>query len=253
LRIIDAHVHFPLKSGLQVLIESYDKVGVEKCFMCSLPRSGQENAAVEGAMNEYPDLIKGFAYVDLDVDEAEKIESFYSRGFTGIKLITPQKSYEWEGYFAFYERIEKYKMPVILHTGIVTRGIKITEKGITSSKMRPVYLETIARSFPKIVLIGAHLGHPWCEEAAVVSFHNSNVYFDVSGAHTFYVAQTIQSRFGYDLKSSKLLFGTDSSPEEFQKNINYWQMVLPQLGFKNEDLGLFFYENASKILSGTEN
>lgn len=207
-----------------------------------------DNVIVEEALNEHPDLIKGFAYIDPDKDEAKVADEAYSKGFTGIKLIAPLKPYDWEGYFPFYQRIEDRDMPILFHTGIVARGVKVAEKGVTSSNMRPVYLETIARAYPKLTLIGAHLGHPWCEEAAVVSYHNPNVYFDISGGHTFYIALTIWRRFNYDLKPSKLLFGTDSSPENFQRLIDYWQVTLPQLGLEKEDLESVFHGNAQEIV-----
>ncbi len=248
LRIIDAHVHYPSESGLQAFAEACEKTGIEKCFMCALPDPRLGNAVVEKTLKEYLDLVRGFAYIDLDKDEKGRVEQVYSVGFTGIKLISPGKPYDWEGYFPLYEEIDRCEMPVLLHTGIVTRGTKASERGVTSSNMRPVYLETIARSFPKLTLIGAHLGHPWCEEAAVVSFHNPNVFFDISGGHTFYIALTIWRRFGYDLKPSKILFGTDSPIESLQKFVNYWEVILPQLGLKDEELKLIFHDNAARIV-----
>jgi len=250
LKIIDAHVHFPLRDGLKALIETCEKNRIEKCFLCALPRTGIDNAAVKKAIDEYPDLLKGFAYLDLEKDTVETVEKLYSEGFSGIKLIAPLRPYDWEGYFPLYEKIEEKNMPVLLHTGIVSRGVKETsEKGITSSNMRPVYLETIARRFQNLTLIGAHLGHPWCEEAAVVSFHNPNVYFDISGGHTFYIAQTLWRRLNYDIKTSKILFGSDTAPKNVIRYIHFWQTVLPQLGLTEKDLEAIFYENAAKIIS----
>jgi len=249
LQIIDAHVHFPSETGLEAFAEACEKAGIVRSFMCALPIPGLDNLSVERALKEYPDLVRGFAYIDLDEDDPVTIEEVYSRGFAGIKLISPGKPYDWEGYSPFYEKIEARGMPILFHTGLVARGTKLSEKGVTSSNMRPVYLETIARSFPKITLIGAHLGHPWCEEAAVVSFHNPNVYFDISGGHTFYIALAIWKRYGYDLQPSKILFGTDSAPESFRKFADYWTVILPQMGLTDEDLRLVFYENASKIVS----
>ncbi|MFB0503551.1 MAG: amidohydrolase family protein [Candidatus Bathyarchaeia archaeon] len=249
MKIIDAHVHFPRSGNLEYLVERYEEAGVEKCFMCGLPRTELSNTAVHEALKDHPDLVKGFAYIDLDRDGLEAVDEAYSKGFMGIKLIAPLKPYDWEGYLQFYERIESRRMPILFHTGIVARGVKTIEKGVTSSNMRPICLETVARSFPKLNLIGAHLGHPWCEEAAVVSFHNPNVYFDISGGHTFYIALAIWRRLNYDLQPSKLLFGTDSSPENIQRYIDYWKIILPQIGLSEEDLESVFCRNAEQIIS----
>jgi len=251
LQIIDAHIHFPVQDGLKRLVETCEKNEIKQCFLCALPRAGQDNAAIKKAIDEYPDLLKGFAYLDLDKDKAETVEKLHSDGFSGIKLIAPLRPYDWEGYFPLYEKIEEERMPVLFHTGIVTRGVKPSEKGITSSNMRPIYLETIARRFQDLTLIGAHLGHPWCEEAAVVSLHNPNVYFDLSGGHTFFIAQTLWRRIHYDVKPSKILFGSDSTPENIKRYAHFWQTVLSQLGLDQKALRLIFYENAAKMISKT--
>jgi len=249
LKIIDAHIHFPLRDGLNSLIKTCEKNEIKQCFLCALPKTGRDNAAVKKAIYEYPDLLRGFAYLDLDKDKAETVEKLRSDGFLGIKLIDPLRPYDWEGYFPLYEKIEEEKMPVLFHTGIVTRGVKVSERGVTSSNMRPIYLETIARRFQDLILIGAHLGHPWCEEAAVVSFHNPNVYFDISGGHTFYIAQTLWRRLNYDIKPSKILFGSDATPKNIERCIHFWQIVLPQLGLTENDMRSIFYENAAEIIS----
>jgi len=94
---------------------------VKHCFLCALPEPGFDNAAVKKAIHEYPDLLKGFAYLDLD--RAETIDKLRSDGFLGIKLIAPLKPYDWEGYFPLYEKIEEKKMPILFHTGIVARSV----------------------------------------------------------------------------------------------------------------------------------
>ena len=48
--------------------------------------------------------------------------------------------------------------------------------------MRPTTLDLIARKFPKLTLIGAHLGNPDYAWAAEISRWNPNLYFDLSGS-----------------------------------------------------------------------
>jgi predicted TIM-barrel fold metal-dependent hydrolase len=47
--------------------------------------------------------------------------------------------------------------------------------------MRPIHLEEIARQFPDLNVLGAHLGNPEYEWAGEVARWNPNVYFDLSG------------------------------------------------------------------------
>jgi len=53
---------------------------------------------------------------------------------------------------------------------------------VASGRMRPIYLEEIARRWPKITVLGAHCGNPEYEWAAEIARWNSNVFFDLSGS-----------------------------------------------------------------------
>ena len=252
LKVIDAHTHLPIgKGGLKRLIKACEEANIVKCFLCGLPEGkfGAGNEAVEKAMKEYPDLIMGFAYIDLGRDNPHIIDEYYSRGFFGFKFIEPPKPYDSDEYFPYYERMEACSMPALFHTGIVARGVKTDERGITSKNMRPICLERIARTFRNLILIGAHLGHPWCHEAAVTMLHNPNIYFDISGGHTFQIALTIHSRLHYDVDAGRLLFGSDSTPENIIKYLHYWQIILPQLGLTRNEVESILYRNALNLIN----
>jgi hypothetical protein len=45
-----------------------------------------------------------------------------------------------------------------------------------------MYLDTLAREFPDLTLVGAHLGNPWYDEAAEAARWNPNLYFDMTGS-----------------------------------------------------------------------
>ncbi|MBS7649645.1 amidohydrolase family protein [Candidatus Bathyarchaeota archaeon] len=250
MKIIDAHTHPPVDGDLKKLAEACEKAGIVKSFICGLPEGfgRMSNDVVERAMKEYSDLAKGFGYVDLGRDPVEIVDDLYARGFVGLKFIGPPKPYDVDEYFPYYERAEQYGMVTLFHTGIVARSASDKARRVTSRNMRPVYLETIARSFPSLKIIGAHLGHPWCEEAAVVSYHNPNIFFDISGGHTLYIALTLRNRLFFDIKPSKLLFGSDAQPEGFLRCIHFWLTALPQLGLSKEQIDEVFYKNAESLL-----
>jgi predicted TIM-barrel fold metal-dependent hydrolase len=44
------------------------------------------------------------------------------------------------------------------------------------ARMRPSFLHTIARSFPRLRIQGAHLGNPWYDEAAEVARWEKHVF-----------------------------------------------------------------------------
>ena len=50
------------------------------------------------------------------------------------------------------------------------------------SRMRPSFLDDIARRFPKLTIQGAYLGNPWYTGAAEAARWNQNLYFDITGS-----------------------------------------------------------------------
>jgi len=82
-----------------------------------------------------------------------------------------------------YEAIVEHGLPVFFHAGFLSIDPGIGEDGSHESVlfMRPGRLDTLGRAFPDMVMIGAHLGAPWRDEACEVAWKHKNVYFDMSG------------------------------------------------------------------------
>lgn len=181
-RIINCHVH--LNNSPNELDEKLDiwreKGVVHSCLSAVGPYYGKaSNDDVKKVFLQYPKEITGFGFVRLGIDKPNIIDWLKEEGFGGIKVICPISDYSDKKYFKIYEKIEKYQMPVLFHTGYVAQTH--TMKDIHIDRMRPVHLDTIARRFPELKLIGAHLGNPWFEEAIQVAKSNRNIYFDLSG------------------------------------------------------------------------
>jgi len=81
-----------------------------------------------------------------------------------------------------YEVANRHNWIVLFHTGIVLRKHFDEPEDVASGRMRPIYLEEIARRFPKITVLGAHCGNPEYEWAAEIARWNPNVFFDLSGS-----------------------------------------------------------------------
>lgn len=251
MKAIDVHVHYPIGGDpLKRLVEGCEKAEISMVWLQSLGRfrGVDENRLIEEAFHEYPDLFKGFGFVHLGIDDPRVVDDLYSRGFTGLKIIKPLKPYDSDEFFPYYERAEKYRMPILFHTGIVARDPADREYRVSSDFMRPICLDRIARSFPNLIIIGAHLGHPWCDEAAVLMMHNPNLYFDICGGHTFWIALTLKNRIRYDADPNRLLYATDTTPENFLRYKNFWEVALPQIGFTRDEIQSIFYGNAERIL-----
>ena len=181
-RIVDMHVHFDPK--IPNYIEEFLKVA-ERLKLTALMLTPFENRKVVAeAAKQHPNRIVPFGYVELDdPDVVKQVEELHSMGFRGLgELEFVQKPYNDPSYFPVYERANEYGWVVMFHTGIVLRA-KFTEpENVASGRMRPIYLEEIARRFPKITVLGAHCGNPEYQWAAEITRWNSNVFFDLSGS-----------------------------------------------------------------------
>lgn len=260
--IIDAHHHlnklyYPeLNRYLDDIVRISEAYGVDRFCVSGLGEfyDGYENKDVEQAFHQLPDKVVGFAFVELDVERPDVIGQFCHRGFRGIKLISPMNNYDNEEYFPFYEQAAKYRMPILLHTGIVAPTPADAKKGVSSARMRPIFLETIARRFPELYLIGAHLGHPWFDEAVAVMRYNSNVYFDLSAMILGYIQDPVvffKEKLVHQPDYQKLVFGTDCLIRDFSVPHEKYQFVLEKLELDVSVRQQIMGNNVERMLSST--
>jgi len=197
--IIDIHLHYfgpehPAyeDDGLEILQEECAKVGVDRVCISACGRQYKQpgNDAVRGALEQYPDLLIGFAYFRLGIDRPELVDEIKRQGFGGLKMISPLDDYDADAYMRVYEHAAKARLPILLHTGTVANLGMDHEFDVSSNRMRPILLDRIARTFPELNLIGAHLGGPWYDEAAGMMSIHPNVYFDLSGGPATHVGSS---------------------------------------------------------------
>jgi len=186
--IIDAHHHLLTEPGyLDRLADACAELNIDKVCLFGAGRQHlqygiTDNAAVLDAMAKRPELIVPFAVFELGVDNPGLIDEFVHQGFKGVKVINPTKNYDDKGFHPVYGRIEGHGIPVLFHLGIVARNASDKVWDINNNRQRPIYLDTIARAFPDMTLIGAHFGNPWYDEAGMACRWNPNLYFDLSGS-----------------------------------------------------------------------
>ena len=90
---------------------------------------------------------------------------------------------------------------------------------MSATRMRPFHLDTIANNFPRLKLIGAHLGGTGnYDEAASVARWRHNVYFDFSGGTTIERHAVERRLIGHEIGYEKLIFGSDCAPEKIARS-----------------------------------
>jgi predicted TIM-barrel fold metal-dependent hydrolase len=186
--VIDCHVHLLSEPGhVDRIVAEMDRLGIDKACLLAMqnvPLWGSRAATNEqliAAYTRFPDRVIPFGYVDLGVDPVTKIDELAMAGCRGLKVTRTRFNYNDDRLMEYYARAAAFGLVMLFHTGTVMRAPEDQYYDIDSSRLRPIYLDRIARSFPSLKIIGAHLGNPWYDEAAMTLFWNPNVYFDLSG------------------------------------------------------------------------
>ena len=75
---------------------------------------------------------------------------------------------------------------------------------------QPIWLDEIAREFPQLRILIAHMGYPWANETVVLLGKHEHVYADISGLldQPFNAYTALLSAYQQGV-TDKLLFGSD--------------------------------------------
>jgi predicted TIM-barrel fold metal-dependent hydrolase len=193
---------------------------------------------------QYPDVIVPFGGIRLDdPDVLRKIDEYHAADFKGVgEILSPFHDYDSPEYFLIYQKLQEYGMVALFHTGIVARNRPEVPQTSGMTRMRPAFLDTIARRFPKLRIVGAHFGNPWYDEAAEAARWNPNLVWDISGssllkkaAHPEFWSDVLWWRPDLSTRHSpasaghafhKMVFATDEGPEGLEPNIERFATFL---------------------------
>ncbi|MBI4831113.1 MAG: amidohydrolase family protein [Candidatus Lindowbacteria bacterium] len=225
---VNVHAHLYAHDDLDLIIEHHRHPDVRWTCFCGIAES--DNPAVKKAMEQYPDFVVGLGVVELGKKTADPdaVSHLHEQGFKGLKLIYPFERYDSEKYFPVYERAQSLDMPILFHTGFVALEPPGDRPGATMTKMRPDCFDAIARGFPNLKIIGAHLGVPYYWEAVSMATYHENVYFDLTGGCVRALPlPTLRSIFSFaDLYSTPGRTGIDMPSEELRVNTELFRKIL---------------------------
>ncbi len=239
-RIVDMHVHYRHDEPgfLDGFLKLADRLNITACMLTPF----KHRKVVADAAKKYPKQIVPFGALELDAPDATgQMAEFHDLGYRGLgEISSMQKNCSDPKYFPIFERSSQYKWILMFHTGIVGRDDFNKAENVASGRMRPIYLEEIARQFPKLTIFGAHLGNPEYEWAGEVTRWNPNIYFDLSGTTLTKMAKRLadfQKIFWWadddwegqptSDKSpySKIVYGSDTRNDNIEHVLNqYWAM-----------------------------
>lgn len=208
-RMVDIHMHYESENPkfIDDFLRVSDRLNLTGCMLTAF----EDRKVVAQAAKAHPTKILPFGYVDLDSsDVVKQVEELHDLGFRGLgELEFVKKPYDDTSYRPVYELANRYKWVVLFHTGIVLRAKFHEPEDVSSYRMSAKYLETIARNYPDITVIGAHCGNPDYQWAAEIARWNPNVFFDLSGS-------TLKKFGGHLSDFSKIFWwsGTDEGTEQ---------------------------------------
>jgi uncharacterized protein len=265
-KLVDAHMHYNGDPAfLQQLLRKLDEVD-GLAFLLTEPK---DLDGVKDFVKRHSNRLVGFGEIGLDDSKVlEQIDRFHDAGFRGLgELSGPKKNYDDPAYSPVYALAEKYSMLVLFHTGIVNRTTPEIPADISVERMRATTLDNIARRYPKITLIGAHLGNPDYAWAAEIARWNPNIYWDLSGStlikkqedYTFFKSifwwsgvASPHSPKGGSSAFEKIVFGSDvfgGELEEFDRELERYHKALDACGVPPEVQAKIFAGTLWRILN----
>jgi predicted TIM-barrel fold metal-dependent hydrolase len=252
----------------------------------SFPPLTHESCLEMAAAHE--DLFVPHAVVDPEVTTYERVHRLHDMGYRGLKIIGTRRDYDCRDYFPVYRAAQELDMPILFHCGVVSGGIDLLRshprRDAASAKrlreqdereraeaagemaqmqpgrprmgpressalyMRPFHLESIANRFPKLKIIGAHLGGTGnYDEAASVARWRRWVFFDMSGGRTLERHAVERGLIGKEIPLEKLIFGSDCAADEVHLHVERFQQIFEDLGLSEEERDLLWYRNVAEL------
>ncbi|MCC6176544.1 MAG: amidohydrolase family protein [Chloroflexi bacterium] len=277
-RVFDVHVHYPWRgdvaSGLtaefqaRMLAYTCRRLNIRKVALLGRYTDDGWEATLD-ARRAFPDLVVPLAQIDLDTHVPDDISRLHDRGMRGLKITGPSRDYDDEAYYPVYERCEERGMPILFHTGI--RGGPIdyllfpprdreqaehasaeheersrgTRRG--AARMQPIFLDTLGIAFPRLKIIGAHLGYGLYDSAAAVARWRRNVVFDISGGAVVRRHIVDREMIYKEVLPDKLVWGSDCDVAHMSRELTAWMDAFNRLGMPADDRDKIFYANAAAI------
>lgn len=258
--IIDAHAHiFPEKIAENAtvnigkfydipmtscgiserLIESGSKIGVKQYLVCSTATKPQQVTSINNFISD--ECAKHSCFFGLGTvhPEAEDIEADVNQikklGLRGVKLHPDFQLFNADSNEAYkiYEMIEG-ELPVLIHCG-----------DIRYEYSRPHRIARIAKDFPKLKIIAAHLGgyQRW-DEAVECLTGLENVRFDICSSMSFMSVERAAELIGiYGVENC--FFGTDFPMWSHESELNSFL----SLGLSENENRMILAENFKTFMN----
>ena len=196
-------------------LQELDRASIDRAFVLPMtfdaPRIGAANRFLATACRAHPDRLFGFGTIDVHDPEnaASAIDRLRDEGLAGLKLHPAFQQFDPSDarVFPVFEHAQAVGMPILMHTGASTRFF-------SDRLCRPIRMDDALCEFGDLVVILAHGGRLWYEEAAMLLRKHPNTYLDISANEAkdgspFLLRQLLQVVKSWTGDLTRVLFGTD--------------------------------------------
>jgi len=193
-------------SGLDVLIGVMDKVGVETGVMTAGLSAGTEDLLT--LADKQPGRLLVSAMVDSPTTPTENVRRVRALAsherfcMVRVSPLVAQYPLNDKLYYPVYAACEDLRLPVAINIGIPGPRVR-------SACQDPVLLEDVLIDFPDLVVIGAHMGHPY--EALLIQYMLKwpNLYLSTTAYLAKYMDPALVKFMNTSRGLGRVLFGSD--------------------------------------------
>ena len=224
------------------LLKKCDEYGIEKVMILPIATKPAQQSIINSWAKEIMnERVYAYGSVHPDAEDAlDELEHIKQSGLFGVKLHPEYQLFypDDEKLFPIYEKACELKLPVVFHGGYDPLSPDII-------RGTPERFAAIARVFPNLQIIVAHLGGDrlWDDVEKHLAGKFDNVYFDIAVIAddiSDEQAQRIIKTHGAD----RILFGSDIPWDNPLDEVN----LINRIELTDEERELIFYKNAEKLI-----
>lgn len=282
MKIFDVHIHFPRDwehpeaDPAPLLDRLYEVAGAAGITTGCLLTGGRFGPSYERGIElaaKYSDLFIPVAVVDPEEVDYAEVYRLHAMGYRGLKLIGVARPYDTPDYLPTYAAAQELKMPVLFHMGVIGGGLdysithprrdaaaaqvyqrmlamqgRLPPRLVSAGRMSPLHLDTIASRFPRLKIIGAHLGNQGnYEYAASLARWRHNVWMDMSGGETIERHAVERRLIGHEIGWEKLVFGSDCGMDEIREHIDRFEAIYDLMELTDDQRERLWWKNGAEI------
>ena len=259
--MIDAHIHLLLREHEERnMLDAMDEVGVERSILVPLPNMRflgapcGGNEEVFNLCGRHPDRFCGMVYADPREPHAvDTVRRYADLGAKACKLFPPVGFYPDDPVcMDLYEALAQRRMPVLSHTGYTNLPYEngAPREATSSHFSDPIRFDGLARKFPEITWVLAHMGMPWCLNAWFVAAGNGNVFLDASGGTNWLrIIPHLWRQSGgvFPIDFDRVVWGSDNCGGSLDRQLAFIRDLLDELGCDEAHRPAVFGETARRV------